>query len=417
MKSYPNLSALVIVAILITACESARPPSELLVEEDAPWKQRFRAPVVLYTHLAKTDPTRRLAVSNKSGVYQLYAWDVPSGELRQLTHRPEGQLTGHMSADGRYVYYLHDQKGNEIGHFVRVPFEGGEPEDITPEMPEYPSFSFEVCQSGTVLGFTRGIPEGFELFMMNLNKDGTFGKPRMLWQAKSLAWGPVLSYEGEIAVMASTEQASLKHYRLVALDVPSGNQIGELWDGPESSVEPVAFVRRRGDFRLLATTNKAGVKRPVIWTPRTGERTDLALDQLEGEVLPLDWSPDGERVLLMQFQRAVQQLFVYDLGEAKLTKLNHPPGTLGRAVRPLWRQGLQHAAGRCQLHGDLDPRLPDHCGRWNDALALLDSCHPRLLQLRLLPWWGGNRLDAGCGVCRLCRRWSAGERQHEQLRP
>jgi Tol biopolymer transport system component len=63
-------------------------------------------------------------VSTQSSVCQLYAWDVPTGELRQLTDRPEGVLFGGLSPDGCYVYYLEDRQGNEIGHFVRVPFEG-----------------------------------------------------------------------------------------------------------------------------------------------------------------------------------------------------------------------------------------------------------------------------------------------------
>src|SRR2546423_3548846 len=53
-----------------------------------PWKQRFRAPVVLWTTVARNAPSAGLAVSNRSGAYQLYAWDVPTGDLTQLTDRP-----------------------------------------------------------------------------------------------------------------------------------------------------------------------------------------------------------------------------------------------------------------------------------------------------------------------------------------
>ena len=30
-----------------------------------------------------------------------------------------------------------DTKGNEIGHFIRIPFEGGEAEEVTPDIPPY----------------------------------------------------------------------------------------------------------------------------------------------------------------------------------------------------------------------------------------------------------------------------------------
>jgi hypothetical protein len=61
--------------------------------------------VVLWTFVARNAPTAGLAVSNRSGTYQQYAWDVPTGALTQLTDRPEGILFGILSSDGRYVYY------------------------------------------------------------------------------------------------------------------------------------------------------------------------------------------------------------------------------------------------------------------------------------------------------------------------
>ena len=107
--------------------------------KNAPWKQRFRAEMILWSQLAYLAPGRGLVGMSKSGNYQLYTWDVPTGTLRQLTTRPDGVFLGFISPDGRSVYYLQDEGGNEIGHWVRVPYEGGEPQDITPDMPPYSS--------------------------------------------------------------------------------------------------------------------------------------------------------------------------------------------------------------------------------------------------------------------------------------
>jgi dipeptidyl aminopeptidase/acylaminoacyl peptidase len=302
---------------------------ELRVDDAAPWKQRFRAAIILWTQLAKAAPTRGLAVSNKSGVSQLYAWDVPTGELTQLTDQPEGKLFGLISPDGRYVYYLDDQQGNEIGHYVRVPFEGGEPEDITPDMPPYASFGLAVSHMGNFMGFTLADPDGFHLYCMDLRRESTPSTPRLIYQSRSFALGPFVSHSGEIAVMASTERTGMQHYSLLAFDTASGEQIAELWDGPENSVEGVAFSPVAGDLRLLATTNCTGVRRPLLWSPRTGERTDLVLDELEGEIAPLDWSSDGERILLCEFNSASQQIYTYNLPSHRLTRLDHPSGTFG----------------------------------------------------------------------------------------
>jgi dipeptidyl aminopeptidase/acylaminoacyl peptidase len=272
-----------------------------------------------------------LAASNRSGVYQLYAWDVPTGDLRQVTDRPDGQLFGVISPDGRYVYYLDDQQGNEIGHYVRAPFEGGEPEDVTPDMPPYSSFHLSFSMSGNLLGFMVAGEDGFTLYGIDLGPKASLGTRRKLFHSAKFATGPVLSYDGETAVVATTERTSMQNYDMRAFDVVSGNQIAELWDGPENSVEPGDFCPVAGDERILGTTNRTGAKRPLVWNPRTGERTDLAIGELSGEVLPWGWSFDGNRILLCQFQQAVQRLYTYDVRTQALARLDHPGGTFDGA--------------------------------------------------------------------------------------
>ena len=104
--------------------------SRPLAARDAPWKRRFRA-AGAWGRTAPGAPDRGLAIGKWSGSYQLHAWDVPTGRLRPLTDRPHGTFFGLLSPDGRLVYYLDDPQGSGPGHFVRVPFEGGAPEDLT----------------------------------------------------------------------------------------------------------------------------------------------------------------------------------------------------------------------------------------------------------------------------------------------
>jgi hypothetical protein len=59
-------------------------------DQDAPWKQRFRLPVTYGLQIAGLDLTRGLLLSTRSGVDQRYAWQVRTGALTQITHRPEG---------------------------------------------------------------------------------------------------------------------------------------------------------------------------------------------------------------------------------------------------------------------------------------------------------------------------------------
>lgn len=297
--------------------------------DDARWKARFRAPVT-FVGLARSNPGRGIAISNRSGVFQIYAWDVASGALRQLTDAPEGKVANaSIAPDGSCIYYLDDDKGNEIGHYVYVPFAGGAAQDLTPDLPPYSSFGLHIARANNLLGFNVAGAEGFHFYLAPLGADGAPGERRELFTSRKLTFGPLLSADGAVALVATSERSEKPRFSLVAFDTATGARTGELWDGPDTSVEPAMFAPLPGDARVLATADRTGDNRPLIWDPRTGERTDLRIDEIAGEVSPLDWSPDGERILLMQTHNAVQRLYVYDLRQAAARALEHPAGTFG----------------------------------------------------------------------------------------
>ena len=296
-------------------------------ELETKWQERFRISGVSFTQIAKRNPQRGLATSNQSGVMQLYAWDLKTGSMRQLTDVPTGKMMGYISPDGEYVYYLKDEGSNEIGHFVRVPFEGGAEVDITPSLSPYASNSLVISRDAPRLVLMAADQEGFKLYTLELTPDGRVDDPRLLYLSRSLLQSVVISNDGNIAVVNSTELSGRLFLNLLAVDTRSGAKIAELWDGGETSLHAVSFSPLSGDSRLLATSNRSGFDRPLLWNPLTGERTDLLLEELEGDVSPLDWSPNGRYLLLQHVNQAVQQLYVYDLQEAKLRKLNHPAGS------------------------------------------------------------------------------------------
>jgi Tol biopolymer transport system component len=167
---------------------------------------------------------------------------------------------------------------------------------------------------------------------MELGPDGELGTPCTLYDANKLIIGPLLSYGGELAILASTEAGEGMQYTPLAFDLASGQIIAKLQD-EDSSILPCMFSPLADDMRFLAATNRSGYSRPVIWNPRTGERRDIPLPELEGEVFPYDWSSDGKRLLLKQFHQAVPQLYVYDLERDSLKKLAHPVyGYIGNAL-------------------------------------------------------------------------------------
>ena len=297
--------------------------NSLNLNDNAPWKQRFRAPSIAWSRHAAQNPCRGLVISNKDGVYQLYAWQPESNQLTQLTHYPSGVSSGHLSADGAFVYYLQDQRGDEIGHYVRLLFGGGEPEDITPDLPEYASHSLSESISGNALGFAAVDDDGFHYHVYdarNLNRRifaHTIG---------ALSQGPYLSHDAEIAVIASSEKTGVAEYALEAYDVNSGALIAELWDGEGSGVDAGAFSPVPGDMRFAGSSNMSGYHRPFIWNPITDERSDIQSDQFSGNVNVWDWSPAGDRLLMHQVNRAQHALYICYLADGRVHRLDTPPG-------------------------------------------------------------------------------------------
>jgi dipeptidyl aminopeptidase/acylaminoacyl peptidase len=298
------------------------------LSEHAIWKERFRVHSIIWARLAKGNPARGIVCSNQTGVMQLYAWEVGTGKLTQITDTPTGKLFGVVGAKGDYIYYLDDKGGNEVGHWVRVPFEGGAPEDITPELPPYASFQLSESPAGDLIGLLTAGAEGFTYYIIEKAADGTLSAPRQLWASKALSGSIQFSADSTLAVIPTTQRTGKVAYDLIVLDVKTGEQINYLAED-SASVNPVRFAPRAGDSRLLAVSDISGYNRPLLWDARTGDRQDIPVGDLGGDISPWDWSPDGETILLCQLNRAEYQLYTYHLPSGALQALSHPQGVVG----------------------------------------------------------------------------------------
>lgn len=289
---------------------------------EAIWRKRFRASNILWAIPATQNPRRGLVCTNRDGIYQLYAWDVSSGDLTQVTDQSAGVLLGIISADGNNIYFLKDEGGNEIGHFVRVPFSGGEAEDISPDLPPYSSFSITQSRMGNVTSFMAAGADGYKIYVKQAED-----APRLLHHSESLVQGPSLSSDGRIMVIGSSERTKSLDFSLVAIDIETGRQINELYD-EDASIQNTIFSPLEGDARLVSTSNQSGFERPFLWDALSGERVSLQMDEIPGAILPCSWSDDAGRILLCQVYQAQNQLYSYNVSTNQVVKLDHPLGTL-----------------------------------------------------------------------------------------
>jgi dienelactone hydrolase len=300
----------------------------LNLSPDALWKLRFRVPTIASAQIARSNPKRGMVISSETGQYHLYAWKLPENELRQLTFQPGGVGFGTLLPDGRYVYYLQDDNGNEIGHFVRVPWEGGTPENVTPSWPLYSAFGLNFSRTGNLLGSVFSNDSGFHAVIIPVAQDGKISTPVEFHHTDKLMFGPFLSATGENAVIISTERTTYQYNILLAFDLVHGCRMSELAEAG-AGLMAFGFSPVPGDLRLIGTSTGTGYNRPFIWDLHTDRREDIYLPDFEGDVTISDWSEDGNRILLARNYLAVQQLAIYDLNQKTLTRLNHPAGFYG----------------------------------------------------------------------------------------
>jgi dienelactone hydrolase len=295
------------------------------LSSEANWRKRFRASDIRWADFAQQNKNRAVVCTNKDGIYQLYAWDAATDELRQVTHQPAGVMWGMISADGNFIYYLKDEGGNEIGHFVRVPFsfEGGSEEDISPDLPAYSSFLPFQNRLGTMTGFVAARDDQFKVYLKQGN-----GAPRLLYESGSIAFGPYLSCDGKIAAVESSERTKSLDVAMLAFDTETGQPIRELWE-EGASFEGALFSPIAGDPRLICTSSASGLERPLLWNAVSGECVPLQVDDIPGAIFPYTWSDNAEYILLCQIYQAQFQLYRYDVRTHTAVKLAHPVGTWG----------------------------------------------------------------------------------------
>ena len=303
--------------------------SPIQLEDNAPWRQRFRCNSLGYVYVAPNNASRGIVCASLKGPTKRFlAWDTSSGDLRPLLPEHETPSYAWLAPEGEYLYYLKDDKGSELGHIVRVPFDGGPAEDLTPELPPYTLRGFDISRNGARLAFDAVYDNRYWFYIVELETGGAPYAPRLVYSAPEETWACHLSYAGKLLAVKSTHRAPhSRRYAVLVFDTTSGEQAAELWDGFDFSVEPVQFSPLRGDERLLATSTASGALLPLLWDPRSDERRDFAVPSTESSILPLDWSSDGSKILVQTKTQAHEGLFIYDLDNENLLPLQHRPGS------------------------------------------------------------------------------------------
>jgi acetyl esterase/lipase len=297
---------------------------------EAAWKRRFRAPVVMFPMWARDNASRLLYLSNAGGKFEVYAWDQRTGERRQVTDRAEGtgyRVSSKLDPRGEFIWWFDDEKGNELGRWVREPWSGGECETIADELAPAYSGRIAIEDHIAVIGRSRS-DEGSSVYVA---ADGE--KPRRIYAHEQSAIIDGLSRDGTLVALFHSEHGDSRNRALRIIDL-DGKCIAELWHGPGHGLSPSGgWSPVARDPRYLAVHDREDLARPLIFDAKSGTSREIRLD-LPGETFA-DWYPDARSLLIGHDHRGRTELYRYDLASARLEPLATEPGTISTArVRP-----------------------------------------------------------------------------------
>jgi len=334
--------------------------------DDVPtWERRFLAPTLSFPVWARDAPDRLAVSTSESGAWQVYAWDLATGERRRVTDNPIGVFAGYDEAagfptpDGSALVWFEDTTGDEVGSWQTAPFHdesGGAPRTLVDGVPEAWSEGIAVGSHAIVVG-TSG-DDGFDVWV------SVDGAPaiRRHHHPQAVSVGG-LSRDERLFAIEHAEHGDAIHPALRVLETDTGRTVADLWDGDGLGLHVAAWSPVAGDQRIAVVHERGDVLRPAVWDPVTGERTDIELD-LPGDVTALDWWPDASALLLLHQWNGRSELWRFEPASAGLEHVEHRAGTIeGAAVRPDGTVWYGHASGH-------EPPTLREAGTDDELLAL-----------------------------------------------
>ena len=303
------------------------------------WERRFRAPAPTFPTWSRHAPDRLVYASNDSGSYQIHTFELSSGDHRRVSDSSIGVRDGLPSPDGKEAIWLDDETGDESGQWVTVPFEGGEPRPLLPDLPAGWPAGIALGSSTVVAG--RADHDGYGIY---ISLDG--GPPKELYHHVEAVWvgGGTgerggfnlagLSADERLVCIEHSEHGDEVRRALRVLDVGTGGVVGDQWDGEGCGLEARAWSPTAGDQRLAVRHERGDRYGPAIWDLDNETRHDLDTP-LPGDVVPADWWPDAASLLVVHSFEGRDELYRLDLASGDVARIDTPRGTIeDTRVRP-----------------------------------------------------------------------------------
>ncbi|HET9673127.1 MAG TPA: hypothetical protein VFQ40_09820, partial [Actinomycetota bacterium] len=311
------------------------------MSDEPTWVRRFTAPTIEQIAWAPGAPERVAAVTTEDGSFQAWSWDLGTGARSRASLGGVGAEEVHLLPDGSGVVWWYDELGDERGRWLVTPFGGSSAEPLVPGVPDGWMSGISLTDHGVAVGIATD--EDYRVYVGRPGEEPAeryrHERPAGVGSEWPQGRGG-LAPDGSLLCLHHAERGDIDHPALRVLDAATGETLGDQVD-PDLRLEAGAWAPVAGDHRLAFTQERAGIDRPAVWDLGSGERADLTLDDLEGPVVAVGWTPDAARLVAHHDPGGgVQRLLAIEPATAGVGVLVTVDGTIHEAgFRPdgaLW---------------------------------------------------------------------------------
>ncbi len=290
--------------------------------EKPKWIKRFTDPAILWMHPARKAQHRTLLILSTSGAYQIYSYNFKTKVKRQLTNNAHGTIFASISPDGKNVFYLHDRDGNEHGHFVQIPFDGGRPVDVTPNLPPYSSYELHMSERGDCACFSASLEGKNIVYLVPFSQDGRPKPPIRIYEDRAFIQGISISPDtSNVCISVLREEKKTKSDILV-FDIKRLMLVGKTT--MHGTFLPYAWIGKKTEKRILGLTNAQGSYRAATINPYGDKAHILNVDaSKKGDEFPIFIDHKEQFLLVCKVEKAQHKLLRYNIAK-KTTEVIGP---------------------------------------------------------------------------------------------
>jgi len=329
---------------------------------------RLRSPYPVVVRPARGDADLAVVITQDLEGLSMSLW---SGVTRVLTpvEFPQVTYASAVTADGAYIIDLYDPTGSEVGNLHAFPISAwasdGDPLDLTPGRLPYTVRGVDCALDGRTILVTLADEAGFSAVLTKVDDPES---QRVIFHSEHEAWSGMLSADARFAALETTSHnPGVRRFAVTVVDVGTTEIVATLSDGPFGPVRPVRFAQQPGDARILVSTEASGFARPAVWDPISGERIDISMPAVQGDVIALDWHSASGQLLMVHVNDGVHEVYEHDLNSGETVRIAHPAGSFfepdtGSEFPVIWSSYYAPDGTRRLVRG-----------RWNVPLEILES--------------------------------------------